>query len=840
MFSTPLTACLSFVVAATRDEEEFVNELRHLPEGWPAVGGVLLTVGICWLVAWMYRTEGRLGASTRVRALLGVLRCMVLLILIVILLEPVRVRILRRWIDSYTVVLLDTSSSMDLTDTYRDPAAAQRVKTVLGGELRPVRRSDLVSLVLEHDGRSFFRELTEDNRTKVYTFSDEPQLLGTLRAAREKPTTDAAPDAAPKAARRDGKGSGQTSLLGVDRITTDLTATGPATNIERALRRSVESLGSSPIAAVVVFSDGGFNQGASSEETARYARERRLPIHVVGVGDPSSPRNVRVVEIMAPPNAFQKDPFSITARLSTEGLSGQSLTVQLRERVASASGAGTLVASKTVLVPAGGSIEPVTFERRRDRTGRVVYTVLVPPLEGESVTDDNAKQTTVNVIDSRTRVLVLSGGPSWEYRFVTRLLERDDTFDVSCWLQSADLSAVRDGNTVIDHLPATAKELYQYDVILLMDPDPAELGEPWCRLVDTLVTEYGGGLLLSAARAFTPALMRDRALKPLIDLLPVTPDPQADLLLNELGHYQLSGSPPVIDSTAAGHPILRLADDPVSTRLAWQDFAGVYWHYPVLREKPVATVLLRHSNPRMRNKHGAHVLAAVQYVGAGRTGFLGFDSTWRWRRHSVERFDRFWVQLVRYLAEGKLLGGAKRGMLLTENDQYSLGEAVTVTARLFDSQYKPLRRDQVTARYVVDSERGEFVLGGRADRPGWFEGRFVPDRIGRYRISLEMVHAAGEDPLEISREIGVGRPNIEILRPQMARGELMTLAEQSHGGRYFELDQAGEIPDLIEDLHEEIPVRSRPTTLWDNWIMLTVLLTLLTLEWGIRKWNRLL
>ncbi len=86
----------------------------------------------------------------------------------------------------------------------------------------------------------------------------------------------------------------------------------------------------------------------------------------------------------------------------------------------------------------------------------------------------------------------------------------------------------------------------------------------------------------------------------------------------------------------------------------------------------------------------------------------------------------------------------------------------------------------------------------------------------------------------------MSRPNIEILRPQMDRAALTALAEQSHGGRYFEIDEAEALPDLIPDLHEEIPIRSRPTTLWDNWKMLMFLVTLLGVEWGVRKWNRLL
>ncbi len=825
MLQAPLSLFALFAGVVTRDEEEFVTELRHLPEGWLAVAGLALLTVLCWAIVWMYRAEGRRGASMRLRMTLSVIRCLVILTLGVILLEPVRVRILRRWVDSYTVVLADDSSSMGLSDLYRDQATADRVDRLLGRpDAEPVRRSGLVSRIIERDDRRFLRDLADNNRVKLYTFSDEPQLRGTLRAARERADAQAL----------------ERTLFGVDDVDLELTATGAATNVERALRRAVESLGGAPVASVVLLSDGGFNQGASAEESARFAKDRHIPIHVVGVGDPSRPRNVRVTEILAPPNAFQQDPFSVAAQLTATGIDGETITLRLYERSASDGSEGRVVDTRAVRVEPGGNIETVTFERRQQRVGRFVYTVEVPVLDGESVADDNSRQTTVNVIDSRTRVLIVSGGPSWEYRFVSRLLERDDTFDVSCWLQSADLSAVRDGNTIIDHLPSEAEELFEYDVLLLMNTEKEELDEDWCRLVDTLVTEYGGGLLVSAARSHSPELLRDQTLKPLYDLLPVTLDPEADIVLNEIGHYQLSPSSLEIPSTAFGHPILQVGGDSVSTKLTWQEMGDVYWYYPVLREKAVATVLMRHGHPRMRNSFGGHILAAVQYVGAGRTAFLGFDSTWRWRRRDVDLFNHFWVQMVRYLAEGKLLGGTKRGMLLTESDEFALGEAVTVTARLLDRQYRPLPRDRVLADYEVEAQRGEFELAARRDRPGWFEGRFVPDRTGSYRISLKMPHPSAGDPMEIVREIRVTRPNIEILRPQMDRAELMTLARQSDGGRYFEVDQAAQLPDLIPDLHEEIPIRSRPTTLWDNAMVLTLLLSLLTLEWGLRKWNRLL
>jgi len=819
------------VGAVTRDEESFVTELRHTPEGWTAIASVALLVVLLWAVVWMYRREGRVGASPRVRMLLAMLRCAVLVTLAVIFLEPVRVRILRRWIDSYAVVLVDDSSSMDLTDRYRDESSAARVDTVWGSERpSPVRRREIVERILNREDHKFFRDLTGNNRVKLYSFSDVAKLQANLRASRESTATNSEPWGGP----------GAPGFSSLSDLPVEFPATGPATNLDRALRRAVESLGSAPIAGIVVLSDGGVNQGASVEEIAGFANDRRLAVHTIGVGDPSVPRSVRITEMLTPQNAFQQDPFAVTATLTSQGIEGETIRVNLRERNANEGGEGRIVDTRTLIVGPGGALGSVTFERRQERVGRFTYSVEAPPVEDESITEDNSKQATVNVIDTRTRVLLIAGGPSWDYRYVTTLLQRDDTIDVSCWLQSADLSAVRDGDIVIDHLPNSAEELFQYDVVILMDPEKSEFDEPWCRLVDKLITEHGGGLLLAAARTHSPAFLRERALKPLHDLLPVTLDPEADLLLNQIGHYQLSASAFEIPQAAYGHPVLRLSDDAVSTKLAWQGIGDVYWHYPVLREKPVATVLMRHGRPRMKNAFGGHVLAAVQFVGAGRTGYLGFDSTWRWRRFGPELYDRFWVQLVRYLSEGKLLGGSKRATLLVENEHPVLGEAVTVTARLLDTRFEPLARDEVSAQYVVEDQKADFPLTARRDRPGWFEGRFVPDRVGSYRIRLALPGVAAGESAEVEREVLVGRPNLEILHPQMNKAALTTIAEQSHGGRYWEIDEVEALPGVIPDLHEEIPVRSRPTTLWDNWKVLTLLVSLLSVEWAVRKWSRLL
>lgn len=822
----------NLIAQAGRTTVERRFEFAALPHGWTAVIMLAIVISLCWAIVWMYRREGRRGASMTVRTALAVLRCLVILALACIWLEPVQATYIHRWIDSYCLVLVDDSSSMDLYDRYHRPEDAARVKAVLPGDQSfPVRRADIaISLLSRGDGQ-LLNGLARRNRVKVYGFSEAPKLLATLEA-RGASATDRQ--------EADGKENDETENRTPDAAIRQLAARGAATNPSRALRRSIESLGGAPLAGVVLLSDGGFNQGDPVAVLARYIEDHRVPLHAIGIGDAAPPRNVRITEVVTPENAFKQDPFSVTAHIATQGMAGETIVVELYERDASESGGGVPVETRTVTIRADGNLEPLTFTRTREAIGRCTYRVSVPVGEYESVGDDNSKQTTVNVIDDRVRVLLIAGGPSWEYRYVSRLLTRDATFDLSCWLQSAAHEAVRDGNTIIDALPATPEELFEYDAVVMIDPDSAEFGPGWAKALETLVTDYGGGMLYVASRKFTPQFLRDSAVRSIVRMLPITPEPEADLILNRIGHYQTRSWPLTIAAQAFGHSILRLGGEVADARQRWAEVTGVYWHYPVLREKSVATVLMRHSDPRMRNSYGQHVLLATQFVGSGRSAFMAFDSTWRWRKEGEEIFDGFWVQMIRYLVEGKLLGAKKRATILTEGDTFQLGSAIKVTARLLNAHFEPLELDSVRTSYRIERRRQEFDLTRLLDRPGWYEGRFTPDRTGAYEIALTLPATAGSEEISVTHDVQVVRPNIEILDTRMNRAALVSLVERSPGGAYYEVDEMERLIDAIPDRHETTTIKSRPTQLWDRWWTLVALVGLLSVEWAVRKWVRLL
>jgi len=733
-------------------------------------------------------------------------------------LDPVLAKYANRRLDAFTLLLLDDSASMSLADRYRRPEDALRAQAVAGALPREgVTRAAIVEKLLTADDGRLLKALAGKNPVKLFTFSDAP----TLRA------TYSSPDSEPPQVR--------------------LKAAGPATDAGLAVRAAIESAAGSPIAAVVLLSDGGLNQGEPGSAIAAYLRQKGIPLHTVGIGDPSPPQNASVVEVSGPRSVFKNDPFRLRVRIAATGVEPGPIHVELLEQ--RGAGEAKVVESRSVSPDAGGRFEPVVFERRLDTPGSVGYAARIQPLEYEAVLTDNRRQLVpaVQVLDDRMRVLLIAGSPTYDYRYLARMLERDKTVDVACWLQSADARAVRDGDIPITQLPADQKELFRYDAIILIDCDPAELEPTWGSLVATFVSDHGGGLLVAAGNKFTGRFLRSPQAASLVAILPIVPDPDAEILLNDLGQYQTKSWPILIPESALTDPILTLTDGAARNAAIWSALEGIYWHYPIRRAKPVANVLMRHSNPRMVNDFGSHVLLATQYVGSGRSAFLGFDSTWRWRRGDEKVFNRFWMQMLRFLVEGRLSGGPSRCQIITARNEYELGESIVLTVRALDEQYAPLMRPEIDVAVSSDdhTSTGEAEKTVRLTpipgREGYFEGRLVAERAGTLRLAVRPPPGSGEPQSgpPVVKELMVVQPDLEMRSPAMNREALEQFAAAA-GGRYFDVDQADQLGEAVQDRSRTFVIRERPRPLWDNGYVLSLLLTALIGEWILRKKAKLL
>ncbi len=801
------------------DGMELQFEFASFPSGGLGLLVLLLLVLMATLVVAVYRKDGRTLAPWQ-RALLATLRVLAVLVAAAALLEPNLVAVRRDVRPGAVILLADTSQSMNQTDPFRRQEAAQRAQAWRDvGVVDPssATRLDLLKALLAHEDGAFVRKLAAKN---------EPKLHGYAAGLTELPLVPAS----------SADGAAAAPRIDLDALVAD----GRGTNLGGALRAALDKSRTAEIAAVVVLGDGRRNAGPLGAEIARMLNQRKAPrVFVLGVGDPSATQTVAIASLQAPAKVFQKDPFELKATVAASGY--EATTVGVRLVRVDERGAEQVVRTQDLAV--GGDVAQAAVQwsdLASEETGRFVYRLELTPPGGEPPAPERHMQSAaIEVLGERTRVLLLSGGASHEYQILRNLLIRDQTIDVSCWLQSADPEFPQDGDegVRIDALPADRAQLEPYDVVITIDPDSRKLPAGFAEALRLHVLEDGCGLWWVAGEKFSIEAFRDgAATRPLVELLPIVPDLRhAESVANlglGLAHVQANPYSLAPDGEeGAASKAVRIAPTRQDCRLLWPQLPGFHVAFPVQRPKPAAAVLVRHDNADPRLKQGGEgmPLIAAHSVGAGRVLWSGADETYRWRSVFEDAYDRYWVMGVRYLYEGRIHAGNSRVELLVSDQKVELGDALTVTVAAKDEQYQPLLLPMVDLAIERDGQPAETLQAAAvAEAPGAYQLQWRPAQTGSYRL-----RTLGLGGKSVEQPVQVVPAQVETEGP-VDEAELAAIAA-CNGGVLCATPT-----ELLAAL-DEIPSRSAtdtyrtPHALWDGWATVALVLCALTLEWLLRK-----
>ncbi len=216
---------------------------------------------------------------------------------------------------------------------------------------------------------------------------------------------------------------------------------GLETRLGDALRWVVNKERGGPIAGVVVITDGRSNAGSDYDLAALAAEDAQIAVYPIGLGADRRPPNVQVVNLEAPPRVYPGDDFEIKGFLQSFGWQGRAVRVQLLAGPEPAPGQEpappALIEEQTTTLGDDGQTLPVLFQTKPAEEGRRRYTMRVVAPAGDSQQNDDQRSATVEVADTKNRVLILAGGPTREYRFVRSVLFRDEDVYSTVLLQSA-------------------------------------------------------------------------------------------------------------------------------------------------------------------------------------------------------------------------------------------------------------------------------------------------------------------------------------------------------------------------------------------------------------------
>ncbi len=823
------------------EDSEVHFQFTNAPESWQVFLLVGIVAGLCYLIFTLYRRELASCPTWGKRLLTGI-RVAVLMVLVLVFLGPAITYTQRTIYRGEIVVLRDASASLATRDTYdQDDALAGKIAKLMGISVESLRanppsRAEIVDNVLTKNQQQLLNELRRRGRVRIVDFARgvEPrQTLAFLQDRPDKPESD----------------------LPASIQIEPLRPEGDITDLHKAI---LSGLKDRDTAGVVIFTEGQHTATSTTDDdlskVASKASNANIPLLFVGVGDPAQRKELVIASVSADPFAWKDEAFEVRAVLQPRGFGEERVTAKLIEtEVFDTEQEGQKPASREIKrvdveLPDSGNQVSVAFQHTPKKAGRYSYSIEIEPL-GTDLKEQEiipATPAQVKVVSNKPRILVIAGAPTWEYQGLQRLLEREDKLEYACWLQSLDTDRAQDGSILIQQLPQNREELFAYDMVLMIDPNPDEFSEEWMTTLQQFVSEHAGGLLYVAGPKFTSQFLASAQTQKIQKLLPVQFEDlaqiQATIFLTS--HTQPQQLEAVHDNR--DQPIMAFYQEAREGRARIEDLPGFYWSFPCEKAKPGARVLLEHRDAVHRNRP---ILVTGRY-GYGNTVFLGFNGTWRWRRvgHNAELFDSFWIEVVHYLIDGRKLEGRGRGRMDAGRAVYYLGDSVTLTAKLKNPSAEPLDWKQVPIEIQINGEDPtEHIMTPvpNSSEAGVYELSLPARRSGVYRATVRMRDNLTQGVANVETLFEVKVPDAETIDKRLRRDKLEKLAQDS-GGSYrdiYSIDEKSEIDawlDTIKDKSRPIEAQSKPIPIWDHSMILIILVTLLGVEWAFRKGFKLL
>lgn len=620
----------------------------------------------------------------------------------------------------------------------------------------------------------------------------------------------------------------QVSLLGFDERVRPLPqgqleqdpsalATGRATNLAESVTGALAQMNPQAGDAVILISDGRDTNDVSLQPAAALAESKNVPIYTVGVGGTESSVDAALLAVPLQDYLLPNEPGGILVKVYQAGLENQTATIRVKQ--------GETVDQYPVRFNDTGVVE-LQVPIRQAEPGQYEYEVSIDAVGEEAEVSNNQQVLFCEVMERRIRVLLLEGQPFWDSRFPAQALRKDERIELTQITQLGTGNRETIVSRVEDRgpqLPGSPAEWAEYDVVMLG------------RSLEHVLDETSAGELVNfVGRGGHVILMRG---------LPY--DPQSP------GGESIGDSLRVIEPVVWGNGQLQELSvelTPSGRVSQWLtpvkmgvDVASAFERLPgfdvmpaVVREKPGTLVLARAHALRGPSDGGQPALVTMNY-GRGTVAAVMGEGHWKWSLLTPENedlrgfYEVLWSNLVRWLAMGGDFQPGQQVAMTLSRVASRLGDELTI-----DVTYKhepAIGADPVLELTGPDGAPVDVALHRLPGGSPRFRATLAPEAAGIHRVALT---APGMSPSEIARNFSVYDVNLERLQTAANAMPLRILAEHS-GGAFYQAE-------FVDDLHDQLrrhqqSLLTPPTLeyLWDQGVIMTLLLVWMGLEWIFRR-----
>jgi uncharacterized membrane protein len=592
---------------------------------------------------------------------------------------------------------------------------------------------------------------------------------------------------------------------------------GGGSNVISAVGQVQDYFRGQNIAAIVFISDGLDTSGASKSA----ALVQGVPVLTFELEKEWKPKEkkkrVSLGAVDYPSRVVVGWDSEVKAQIVGTNMSGATVTVEFWRD-------GKKQTEASVAFNEDEQTRPVAFPIAPEAPGVLQYELRV----NDPAADTDAKKYpfVVEALAPGKRILYVQNSLGFDFKFLRKAIVTDRNLQLQAFVRWGDgklVSLSERGVPAQNKLDLSQGGLARYSVVILGDLEPDALTPDNFRELKEFVNRGGALVLLGGGNLLGKPAVAGTALA---EIAPVK-------LPAEYKEGQFSVA---ITETGLRHPVF----GPLFANI--KDFPSLLTANLTAVSNPTAEVLLETTAGGTK-----HPIIAASRFGKGKVVVVLSDTVYRWRlaakfaQADKSPYDTFWTQLMDWLIpkEQDKQGGNKLE-LFTERPQYMLGEPVEVRAIVRQSDGGKQPASVALSVKTPDEKTFEYTMKpamlpttGGQQVPG-FRAVVEPNVPGVFAAKAQV--QAGAEKLEGESRFVVQKPATELTQKPIDRDLLKRIADES-GGKFFPM---GAHEQWLDAIHAKEQQFSRPTItdVWNNPLVLVVLLGLLAGDWVLRKkWN---
>jgi len=568
---------------------------------------------------------------------------------------------------------------------------------------------------------------------------------------------------------------------GVDFVFTD-----KITNFSELLRGVYDLYGGQNLGAVVVASDGIYNEG-SNPAYADVAIS--APIYTVALGDTTPKKDLLVKRVFHNKIAYFGDKFTLQIDIAANNCTGQQTVLQVSKIV---EGQARPLQSIPVNINNNDFFTTKEVQIEADKAGVAEYLIAVASLPGESTTSNNRKEIFIDVLDARQKILLLANSPHPDLSALKTTLEANKNYQVSlAYIADPGLDVGKFDFVVLHNLPSATNDI--------------------SGMMNTLNERRIPRLFVAGMQTGYAALGKAQGLASVQSDGKQSDEVQGNVS-PKFAAFALSQR--VVEELPKFNPITS----------AFGNFSAT----------PQAQVLLR---KRIGKVDTEQPLLAVGETNGVKTGIFLGEGLWKWRlfdflqHQNHEIFDELIGKTVQYLSVKE---DKRKFRINQDKNIFNENEPVVFGAELYNDNYE-LTNDPDVAMSVRNRDGKEFTYTfNKLGKAYSLNAGILPVGSYTYKASTNF----NGQPLTYEGRFSVQPIQLELFETTANHAVLRTLSTK-FGGETVYADQVSGIVEKIKSNQTVKPVIYQTTSTNPlinlKWIF-ALLAFLLTAEWFLRRY----